>query len=150
MKFEDIVFEGKYKEFLEHRIVSNEYWYSSFDILRETTLYSVYLKFQELFTDHPTDTNTFVFLLQWLNISPKKYSLVIWCTHFECEDYESIQKLPIFMKYAFSALSNFDNQGSINKLDGNSEEIIIYIYEPKKEVIDLLKEKGIHGIAERK
>jgi hypothetical protein len=150
MKFEDIVFEGKYKSFLQYRINSNEYWYSSYDLLRETNLYSVFIRFQELFPDHPTDTNTFIFLLQGLYDTPRLYSLVIWCTHFECDDYESIQKMPIFMEYAFSVLSNFTNLGNINKLDGNSEEIIIYIYEPKKDVIDLIKEKGIHGIADRK
>jgi len=142
---EEALLEESYREFESQFLQRRQFWRAPASVMKGTVLFDIFSDFCKTFPDHPSDENTVFYLSEWENVSPTMIEVILWCYHFEHAGIEDVRNLVSFMDRTASVLSKWEDYCGIEMFDGISESVVISFGDPRKEIVDLLKSRGVHN-----
>ena len=89
--------------------------------------------------DHPHDHNTVFYLFDHVHVSPRMYSVLIRCSHFEHDSLDDLRALVDFLDFARRLIAP-EGPVSLESL-GKGEEVRIRFYEPVTDVVAELQKR---------
>jgi len=133
--------EQEYAEFEECLAHSRPFWRTPAHLLRGTSMFSVFERLCTMFPDHPHDHNTVFYLFEHPGVSPRMYSVVLRCSHFEHDSADDVRALTEFLAFASASISTGASP-HLELLDGCRETLHIRFYSPREEIVTLLQNKS--------
>jgi hypothetical protein len=138
---EELYWEKEYNDY-EARFGSNEvFWRTPAYALKGSPLFEVFERFCETFPDHPHEYNTVFYLFDYVSVSPKSYSILFRCAHFEHNTFDDLRALIDYLAFAATRITGSNNTDfvGLDLLDGYGEKLHITFDHPSNEIISILK-----------
>jgi len=139
--------EQEYQEFERQFLALPAFWRAAAQTLRGTRLYSLFESFARTFPDHPSDVNTVFYLVESVSQIPVSQEVWLWCSHFEHQSLEDLRNLVTFMDEGMRVLSSDEDCARVEMLDSFRERIVLSFYFPRPDTVELLKARGVRGVA---
>jgi len=121
------------------------FWRAAFADLRDTSLYELFRRFSGIFPDHPSDSNTVLYLAEWTHVTPTIWEVLLWCDHFEHSAVEDVRRLVGFAESANAILATDEHGAGVELLDGVEDCVVLSFMDPRPEVKEALQRYGARG-----
>jgi hypothetical protein len=143
---EEQYWEQEYAEFEDRFFSQKAFWRVPAHALKGTPLFAVFERLCATFPDHPGEHNTVFYLFEHRNISPKSYSVLLRCSHFEHTSLDDIRMLVEFLESA-AAIITTHSCALLEHLDGCAEKLHLRFYGPRDEIVTLLQSRSSRSTA---
>ena len=138
--------EQEYSEFEATYLRDKKFWRAPVSALNDTSLFSFFEQFCELFPDHASEHNTLFYLIE---DSSGGYSVLFVCTHFEHASLTEVRELMDFLeRWAPSIVRDGRVERiALELLDNYGEKLHVRFYEPVQDIVTFLQQHATRTAA---